>query len=429
MSVVREGYKMTEVGLIPSDWAVYRVDDLIDLLTDYDANGSFASVAENVKVYDHEEYAWYVRSTDLENKSKMNEVRYVDKTSYEFLKKTTLYGGELLFLKRGDIGKVYLFQMRSKRATVAPNLYLLKLNSISFSTYLYYFFLSQNGQSQLLSKNASSTLGALYKDDVKSVFVPLPPTLDEQRAIATALSDVDALISGLDKLIEKKKAIKQGAMQELLTGKTRLAGFGTGKGYQMTEVGLLPEDWELTPLKNICELAKTKIDPQSHKDNFKCIELEHLDQGTGQLLGHEMSKKLLSQKTLFQRGDVLFGKLRPYLRKFLLANFDGVCTSEIWVLRSKYGCENSYLYYLIQTERIVDAANASTGTKMPRAEWPVVSEVSLPLPTTLDEQRAIATVLSDMDAEIQSLETKRRKYAELKRGMMQELLTGKTRLI
>ncbi|MEL7421708.1 MAG: restriction endonuclease subunit S [Bacteroidota bacterium] len=216
------GYKMTEVGRIPEDWEVYTVNDLIDLLTDYDANGSCASVAENVKVYDNEEYAWYVRSTDLENNSKMNEVRYVDKLSYDFLKKTSLHGGELLFLKRGDIGKVYLFEMKTKRATVAPNLYLLKLNSISFSTYLYYFFLSNAGQSQLLSKNASTTLGALYKDDVKSVYVPLSTNRKEQEHIANAISDMDAKIRKLEGKKDKYIQIKQGMMQELLTGKTRL---------------------------------------------------------------------------------------------------------------------------------------------------------------------------------------------------------------
>lgn len=214
--MTKQGYKQTEEGLIPQDWQLYQVIDLIELLTDYDANGSFASVAENVKVYDFEKFAWYVRSTDLEKNSKMSDVRYVDEESYKFLKKTALYGGELLFLKRGDIGNVYRFEMKTKYATVAPNLYLLKLNKTSNSTYLYYYFTSNPGQLQLKKKNASSTLGALYKDDVKSIYVPLPPTLTEQKAIATALSDVDGLISSLEKLITKKKAIKQGAMQQLL---------------------------------------------------------------------------------------------------------------------------------------------------------------------------------------------------------------------
>ena len=93
MEIVK-GYKRTEVGLIPEEWKIHKVKDLIDLLTDYDANGSFESVAQNVNVYDHEEYAWYVRSTDLENNSKLDKVRYVDESSYKFLKKTSLNGGE-----------------------------------------------------------------------------------------------------------------------------------------------------------------------------------------------------------------------------------------------------------------------------------------------------------------------------------------------
>jgi type I restriction enzyme S subunit len=216
------GYQQTEVGLIPVDWVQYKVLDLIELLTDYDANGSFMSVAENVNVYNNENYAWYVRSTDLEKKSKLTDVRYVDEDSYRFLKKTSLYGGELLFLKRGDIGKVYLFKMRTRKATLAPNLYLLKLNEMSSSSYLYYFFNSIKGQLQLKSKNASSTLGALYKDDVKSILVPLPPSLIEQKAIAETLSSMDKDIQALQVKKEKYKRIKQGMMQELLTGKTRL---------------------------------------------------------------------------------------------------------------------------------------------------------------------------------------------------------------
>src|SRR5690606_32778321 len=101
---------INKVHQIPENWTLVKVNDLLELLTDYDANGSFSSVAENVNVFDSKNFAWYVRSTDLEKKSNRNDVRYVDEDSYKFLKKTALYGGELLFLKRGDIGRVYLFK-------------------------------------------------------------------------------------------------------------------------------------------------------------------------------------------------------------------------------------------------------------------------------------------------------------------------------
>ncbi len=203
-------------------WELKKVNQLIDLLTDFDANGSFASVAENVHVNDGSGFSWYVRSTDLENNTGLENLKYVDKSSYEFLKKSSLYGGELLFLKRGDIGKVYLFKMKTKFATLAPNLYLLKLNKLSSSEYLFYYFNSSSGNSQLRAKNASSTLGALYKDDVKSILVPLPPTLKEQQAISQILSDMDSEIEALEIQLKKTQNLKQGMMQELLTGKIRL---------------------------------------------------------------------------------------------------------------------------------------------------------------------------------------------------------------
>ncbi|MCH7400071.1 restriction endonuclease subunit S [Belliella sp. DSM 107340] len=414
----KKGYKQTEVGLIPEDWDLFQVIDLIDLLTDYDANGSFASVAENVKVFDYEKFAWYVRSTDLENNSKMSEVRYVDEVSYKFLKKTALYGGELLFLKRGDIGNVYRFEMKTKYATVAPNLYLLKLNEKSNSKYLYYFFTSKSGQLQLKRKNASSTLGALYKDDVKSIYVPLPPTLIEQKAIATALSDVDELIGSLEQLITKKKAIKQGAMQQLLTpphkGGKRLDGFeGVWVEKKLGDVvvyknGAAHEncvvadgDYVIVNSKfvstegrvakysnqNLCPVNKDEIlmvlsDIPNGKAIAKCYYVEEDDKYT-------LNQRICSFKT-----DKVDSKFL-----FLILN------------RNPY-----YLQF-------------DDGVKQTNLRNEDVLSCPLDLPPSKEEQKAIAQILSDMDAEITQLESKKEKYQSIKQGMMQELLTGKTRLI
>lgn len=192
-------------------------------------------------------------------------------------------------------------------------------------------------------------------------------------------------------------------------------------GYKKTEVGVIPEDWEVKELGEICFPSKSRINPITSNKNYKCIELEHLSQGSGVLLGTANSKDLLSQKSIFEKGDILFGKLRPYLRKFLFADFDGVCTTEIWVLKTKKDMSNRFLYQLVQSEKIIEAANLSTGTKMPRAEWKTVSETKIPLPT-VPEQAAIATALSDADALITSLEKLIDKKRNIKQGAMQKLL-------
>lgn len=249
MVEMKSGYKMTEVGVIPEDWEVCELKNHLVLLTDYDANGSFADMASNVVTTTGNGYAWYVRATDLEQQSSLSEVKYVDEKSYRFLRKSTLYGGEVLLAKRGEIGKVYYFQMKTKRATLAPNLYLLKLKDTINSYFLFSLFKSTFGQNLLKSINASTSLGAIYKDDVKGLNILIPP-FEEQASIATALSDVDSLISALTKKIEKKKAIKQGLMQQLLTGKKRLPGFcGDWMTYSIEELFELGNGY--TPSKAI----------------------------------------------------------------------------------------------------------------------------------------------------------------------------------
>jgi len=196
------------------------------------------------------------------------------------------------------------------------------------------------------------------------------------------------------------------------------------KGYKNTEVGVIPEDWEVKEFGQICYPSKSRMNPITSDSSYKCIELEHLSQGTGFLLGYANSKDLKSQKSFFEEGDVLFGKLRPYLRKFYFADFKGVCTTEIWVLKPEKYTSNRFLFHLVRSDKIVEAANLSTGTKMPRAEWKTVSETKIPVPT-IEEQTAIATVLSDADALINSLEKLIAKKRNIKQGTMQQLLKPK----
>jgi type I restriction enzyme S subunit len=196
------------------------------------------------------------------------------------------------------------------------------------------------------------------------------------------------------------------------------------EGYKNTEVGVIPEDWEVKDFGEICYPSKSRMNPTTSDSYYKCVELEHLSQGSGFLLGYANSKDLKSQKSFFEEGDVLFGKLRPYLRKFYFADFNGVCTTEIWVLKTEKNTSNRFLFHLVQSDKIIDAANLSTGTKMPRAEWKTVAETKIPVPTK-SEQTAIATALSDADALINSLSTLIAKKRNIKQGAMQQLLKPK----
>jgi type I restriction enzyme S subunit len=160
------------------------------------------------------------------------------------------------------------------------------------------------------------------------------------------------------------------------------------------------------------------------------VELEHIGQGTGSLEGYTDACGRSSSKYVFEEGDVLFGRLRPYLRKNWRATRAGVCSTEIWPLIPAGPELNAgLLSHIVQMDGFIEAASAAYGTHMPRADWTALSRFPVWLPPTPNEQISIAQILTDMDTEIATLEAKLTKARQLKQGMAQELLSGRIRLI
>ena len=279
--------------------------------------------------------------------------------------------------------------------------------------YKQYCFASSAVRTQIVSKATHTTRALTNGRSLSDVLVAVPPK-HEQRAIAEALSDVDKLLGSLEKLIAKKRAIKQAAMQQLLTGKTRLPGFGC--------------EWETRRLGEFASIRDHKVMPSDVAPDTPCVELEHIAPGSGQLLEHSTAQHSTSSKYCFCSGDVLFGRLRPYLRKFWLADRDGICSTEIWpFFTDPLKADSRFIFATVQSDQFNKLASVSYGTHMPRADWGVMQNFEFPLPK-LKEQRAIADVISDIDAEIAALERRRHKTRAIKQGMMQQLLTGRGRL-
>lgn len=177
----------------------------------------------------------------------------------------------------------------------------------------------------------------------------------------------------------------------------------------------------------LVNLGKDKFNPMTNA-NLPCIELEHIDSGTGTIKGSVDSREQKSLKNVFHKGDILFSKLRPYLRKYWFADFDGVCSSEIWVLKPKEIVLPHYLFYLIQTEEFIRISNVSFGSKMPRADWDFINHYPLTIIHSLSEQQRIVSVLSLWDTAIAKQTALIEQLTLRKRGLMQQLLTGKKRL-
>lgn len=198
-------------------------------------------------------------------------------------------------------------------------------------------------------------------------------------------------------------------------------------GYKHTPLGWIPDKWQVKEFGKFATLSKGKYVPLSD-ENIKCIELEHINQVTGSINGFINSSYQKSTKNVFSKGQVLFGKLRPYLRKYWLADFDGVCSSEIWVLQSNsHDCCNAFLFRLIQQHQFIQVANVSSGSKMPRADWDFVAQYPFALPT-VSEQLKISAIDCTWDEAITKTQQLIAQLQQRNKGLMQQLLTGKKRL-
>ena len=257
-------------------------------------------------------------------------------------------------------------------------------------------------------------------DHLAEIEFPLPP-LPEQRAISEVLSDVDKLIGSLEALIAKKRDIKQAAMQQLLTGRTRLSRFGGA--------------WERRPMRELVDVDPENLPGSTQPDfSFNYISIDDVD--AGRLVGYtnESFETAPSRaRRVVRAGDVLMSTVRPALRGHLLYSRqvpNAVCSTGFAVLRAKLGqCEPQFLFAHLfgdvvneQLERLL------AGSNYPAINGSDVRQLRVTCPPTLGEQQAIAIVLSDMDAEITVLERRLGKTRAIKQGTMQQLLTGFTRL-
>ena len=402
---VRPGYKQSEVGEIPEDWAISTVGVEFSIQL-----GKMLDAEKNAGVPKP-----YLGNRAIQwGRIDLTAVGEIKLTPYD-LQRLRLHEGDLLVCEGGEIGRAAVWQQPIEECYYQKALHRLRPLR-GYNVRLMLNILQRLASTGFLLNFVTQTsIAHLPKDKFETVPIPVPPTKAEQEAIAEALSDADALIESLEQLLTKKRQIKKGAMQELLTGKKRMPGFS--------------EEWEEKRLGEFVSIRNQKVLPSGVDLDTPCVELDHIGQGNGRLLENSTAQHSTSSKYRFFAGDILFGRLRSYLRKFWHADRDGICSTEIWPLMvDSVQAERGFLFAIVQSDGFIATASISYGTHMPRADWDVMCSFSVRLPK-VDEQAAIARILSDMDAEIAALETKLSKARQIKQGMMQELLTGRIRLV
>lgn len=437
MVEMKSGYKMTEVGVIPEDWEVKNVSESCLIKARIGWQGLKKS--EYMSSGDY----LLITGTDFDNgQVNWRTCAYVSKARYEQDSNIKIRPQDILISKDGTIGKVAYLGMIPKAGTLNSGIFVIRANDRKIDqVFLSKIFMSFYFEEFLNRLVAGSTINHLYQKDFVKFCFPLPNS-EEQVAIAAALSDVDSLISALTKKIEKKKAIKQGLMQQLLTGKKRLPGYEKNREPVQTEWGAIPKDWKTLSIGKCCSI-KARIGWQGLKKSEYLSSGEYvLVTGTDFLNGRidwkscvYVSKKRYEQDANIQivKHDILITKDGTIGKVAFLDDVPclGTLNSGIFVVRShSEELDQCYLSKIFESF-IFDAFLESlvAGSTINHLYQKDFVHFNFPVPPTMSEQTAIANILSDCDSEIAALEEKRDKYKEIKQGMMQQLLTGKIRLI
>lgn len=292
-----------------------------------------------------------------------------------------------------------------------------KYDKIFFKDYLYYVLSSELTMQQYVAMAAGSSVQNLNKEKVSNVVLPCP-NITEQKKIAEALSNIDGLISNLQKSISKKTDVRQGALQLLMSGKKRAYGFS--------------KPWRVVSFDDICTINAPMVNPQESQYAFlPHIGNESIEKHTGKLLSYNkvIDDNLISGKYYFTENDVLYGKINPQFGKVAFPQFEGLCSADMYPITCKDGIIPQYLKQVLLTYDFLQfTISLSLRSGMPKVNRKELSEYKFLLPE-IEEQKRITSILTDMDSEIAILEEKLSKYQKVKQGMMGELLTGKVRLV
>lgn len=418
---VKRGYTKTDLGILPVEWSVAELSSLGPFVTS-GSRGWADHYAEHGDAF--------IRITNMSRKSirlDLTDLKQValPPTEREGAR-TQLRDGDLLISITADIGIVGLVDDSvPKPAYINQHIALVRFDESKVDTrFLAYLLASEYSQRAFRAATDQGAKAGMNLAEVRKILGAFPP-LVEQRAVAAVMSDMDALLGTLEKLIAKKRDLKQAAAQQLLTGQTRLPGFH-GK-------------WELKLLGGMAQLRTGPFGSALHKsdytiDGIPIVNPMHIVSGcivpTESMTITESAAQGLSDFRLAE-SDIVIGRRGEMGRCAVVQHTQSgwICGTGSMIIRVSEILCPSFLQRVLSSPRVVaEIVEASVGTTMINLNQGVLSRLRVETPS-MEEQRAIAAVLSDMDAEIAALEARRDKTRLLKQGMMQELLTGRTRLV
>lgn len=412
MELVESRMKQTDIGLIPEEWNVFRVSEVLQFMST--ASYSRADLIEGGDIN-------YVHYGDIHTKWKFHlnlNKSHLPYISSDKLKSYSLIQvGDLIMADASEdyngIGKcVEIININGRRAISGLHTFLLRDKGGYFAP-KFKGYLASNVlvKKQFDSLATGLKIYSLSKGVLRNVQIPLPP-LPEQQAIATALSDTDSWIESLEKLLDKKHLIKQGAMQQLLSPK---------------------EGWEEKKLREVCDVRDGTHDSPEYQNKgvmfitSKNIVKGKLDTADVSFIS-DSDARLVNQRSRVDRGDILMSMIGTIGNATYIDYTPNFCIKNIALLKPK-DISPCFLIQVIYSDQFQQYLMSKLDGGIQKfISLGVLRELNIYVPSS-DEQIRIATILSDMDSELESLENKLAKAKKIKQGMMRVLLTGKVRLV
>ena len=406
------------IGEIPEEWEVVKIKHL----TRVKRGASPRPIDDPIYFDDDGEYSW-VRISDV-TASKMYLNESTEKLSALGASLSVKLNPDQLFISIcATVGKPCITKIKC----CIHDGFVYFPDFKGDNRFLYYIFEAGEAYKGLGKLGTQLNLNT---DIVGGITIGFPH-MNEQKAIANFLdqktAEIDVLIADNEKLIEllqeKRQAVISEAVTKGLNPNVRVKDSG------IEWIGKIPEHWEVTKIKYLSNIRNVKA---SDSDNDKTyIGLESIESKTGKLLMNNNDEQQAVGETanIFRKGDVLFGKLRPYLAKCIVADFNGRCTSELLVLRTTSNMLPEYLYLFMLSPIFIDVVNSSTyGAKMPRASWNFIGNLKIPSPNIKEQEEIVEyliKLINNMDDLISDISTQIQKLKEYRQSLISEAVTGK----
>ena len=418
--------KQTEVGLIPDDWEVKTLGEIGEPCMCKRILKEQTSPTGDIPFY---KIGTFGGIPDA----------FISRDLFEQYKEQYNYPrkGTLLLSAAGTIGRVVVFDGKDSYFQDSNIVWIDNDETKVTNDFLFYCYSRMQWKTE-----EGGIVSRLYNANLKSTSFIAPKSLAEQQRIAKALSDVDALISTTEKLLQKKKNINQGAMQNLLTGKKRLPGFGPqtkSPTYKQTELGPIPDDWEVKKLSEFGTFSKGSgiSREESNTGEYPAVRYGELYTTHNDYIKSfysHISYEVASKSKKINKGDLLFtcsGETKEDIGKCVafIGNEKAYAGGDLLILSPTVNIDSLFYGFLLNTTVAVkQKSSMAQGDAVVHISAESIGKIRVPFPSK-EEQTAIANVLSSMDKEIETLNTKLEKYRNLKTAMMQQLLTGKIRLV